>query len=324
MKKNYTKTAGSNVTKWILMLSIFLFSYNSINAQSSIIIGAGALSGTSSNSATGDPGPMYKSTATSDFVYSRYNYLYTASELATAGITAGSTITKIAWFKNNNAAGNSPCLFEAWIKNSSLLTIGSGGQQWSNLINGATQVYSNSSHIVDTVIGWHEITFSPSYVYSGGALEISTNFDISQGTSPWSTAGFSWKKDNATNVTLSYCGNTAPLATQPNLRTVRPQIKISYSPFVGIENKLNAWNMKLSISPNPANETVLVAYSNIQNESVNLQIFNAASQIVYEQKSTDNSTFVQKNIDLKNYAPGIYFVKLTNNSGVITKKLVVE
>ena len=158
------------------VLLLLFISFTQAGAQTSIIIGAGALSGTSSNGAAGDPGPMYRSSAGSGFIYSRYHYLYTASELATAGITAGSLISKLAWFKDNNAAANSPCLFEAWIKNSSLSLIGAGGQQWTTLTNGSTPVYSNSAHLVDSVIGWHEITLTTPYFYTGGALEISTNF----------------------------------------------------------------------------------------------------------------------------------------------------
>ncbi|MBL0054128.1 MAG: hypothetical protein IPP29_22925 [Bacteroidetes bacterium] len=78
------------------------------------------------------------------------------------------------------------------------------------------------------VSGWREITLTTPFLYTGGALEISVNFDISQGVSPWTTAGFSWKKDNATGRTLSYVGSTAPLTTLPNLRTVRAQLQITH------------------------------------------------------------------------------------------------
>src|SRR5690625_7047607 len=86
--------------------------------QKTAVIGAGSQTGTSSNSATGDPGPIYKSTGTSDFLYSRHHYYYSQAELSAEGIVPGSIITKLAWYKDNNAASNAPHDFEVWLKNS--------------------------------------------------------------------------------------------------------------------------------------------------------------------------------------------------------------
>jgi hypothetical protein len=193
-----------------------------------IIIGAGSQSGTSSNSATGDPGPAYRSTSTSNYVYSRHHYLYTQTELAAAGITPGSMISEVSWYMDNGAGTNGPADFEIWLKNSSLTTVQAPPQLWSDLTTGATQTYSQPTTIAPTT-GWVVFTLTTPFLYTGDALEISTAFDISGGTSPWTTAGFSWKKDPSTNTTISYV-NSTPGTTLNNLRTVRPQIRIVYSP----------------------------------------------------------------------------------------------
>src|SRR5688500_11041880 len=88
---------------FLLTMVISVLTVFNANGQTTVTIGAGASSGTSSNGATGDPGPMYRSTATSNFVYSRHHYLYTQAELAAAGITPGQNITKLAWNKDNVA-----------------------------------------------------------------------------------------------------------------------------------------------------------------------------------------------------------------------------
>ncbi|MEO8148490.1 MAG: T9SS type A sorting domain-containing protein [Bacteroidia bacterium] len=220
------------ITRLFCAFAFTLFCFN-LRAQTTVTIGAGALSGTSANSATGDCGPMYRSSATSNFVYNRHHYLYTAAELATAGIPAGNNITKLGWNKDLAAATNGPCIFQIWIKNSSSTDVGAAGQAWATLISGSTQVYNNSAHTVASPVGYMEVILTTPFLYTGGALEISVNFDISAGTSPWTTAGFSWKKDNATGRTLSYVGSTAPPATLPNLRTVRAQIQITYAPAGG-------------------------------------------------------------------------------------------
>src|SRR5690606_17449310 len=111
----------------LLFLGAMVQSFSGF-AQTTVTIGAGSQSATQSNSATGDSGPMYRSTATSNFVYSRHHYLYTQAELATAGITGGVNITKLAWFKDLAAETNSPATFQIWIKNSTKTTVGAGGQ----------------------------------------------------------------------------------------------------------------------------------------------------------------------------------------------------
>jgi hypothetical protein len=99
MKNNFTSNLLSKLNLSILTLLLILTSFYSSKAQLSTVIGAGSLSPTSSNTAVGDPGPMYRSGATSSFIFSRYHYLYTAQELAANGIVAGSQITRLAWFK---------------------------------------------------------------------------------------------------------------------------------------------------------------------------------------------------------------------------------
>ncbi|HQW18850.1 MAG TPA: hypothetical protein PKZ48_12140, partial [Bacteroidia bacterium] len=199
-----------------------------LQAQTTVTIGAGSQSGTQSNSAAGDCGPMYRSTASSAFVYSRHHYLYTQSEISSAGIPSGNLITKLAWYNQNGAGTNSPCIFQIWMKNSALTDVGVGGQNWSTLTSGSTLVYNSSTHSVPATVGWHDIVLSTPFTYTGGAIEISVNFDISGGSSPYTTNGFSWNKDPITGRTLSYVGSAAPGATLPNLRTVRAQIQMTY------------------------------------------------------------------------------------------------
>ena len=208
-------------------LIALLFAFN-VQAQTTVTIGAGSQSGTQSNSASGDCGPMYRSTNSSNFVYSRHHYLFTQSEIAVAGIPSGNQITKLAWFNQNGAGTNSPCVFQVWMKNSSLTDVGAGGQLWSNLTSGSTLVYNNSAHTVPATVGWHDVVLSTPFTYTGGAIEISVNFDISSGSSPYTTAGFSWNKDPISGRTLSYVGSSAPGTTLPNLRTVRAQIQMTY------------------------------------------------------------------------------------------------
>lgn len=209
----------------LLVVLFTLFVNFSGNGQT-LVIGAGSQTGTASNGATGDSGPMYRSTNTSAFIYSRHHYYYSAAELA--ALPPGSIITHLAWNKDNNAASNSACNFEIWCKNSSLTQVPAAPQTWGTLTTGATQVYTALTN-VPAATGWLPFTFQTPFIYTGGALEISVAYDHSTGTSPWSTAGYSWKRDNTANTTISYCGST-PSTTLNNNRTVRPQLQITYVP----------------------------------------------------------------------------------------------
>ncbi len=214
-----------------------------------IIIGAGASSGTASNGSTGDSGPMYRSSATSSFVYSTHHYLYTAAELSAAGLPAGATITSLAWNKANNAVSNSPFLFEIWMQNATLTTARTTPQTLSTLTSTATQVYSSSSTNLPSTIGYIDFSFSTPFTYNGDALEITVNFDISSGSSPWTSAGISWYRDAITGRTISYCGSS-PNTTLSNARGVRPQLRITY---VDCEKPNNV--TASSITSNSANFT---------------------------------------------------------------------
>jgi hypothetical protein len=207
-------------------LGLFLNSH-SAGAQS-IIIGAGASSGTATNAATGDSGPMYRSSGTSNFIYSRHHYLYTQAELVAAGLPTGAQITEVAWNKDNAAASSAPYLFEIWMQNSTLTTGRTAPQTWAALTTGATQVYNNAATNLPAAIGYVNHLLAAPFTYTGDGLEISVNYDHSSTSSPWSTLGVSWTRDAISNRTLSYCGSTAG-TNLSNARTVRPQIRITYT-----------------------------------------------------------------------------------------------
>ena len=210
----------------LIGIATFLLIPTQLFSQNTAVIGAGSQTGTSSNGATGDPGPIYKSSASSAFLYSMHHYYYSQAELSTAGVVPGSIISQLAWYKDNNAESNFPHDFEVWLKNSTATQVPSAPQDWSTLTTGATLVYDKPTNVT-SAIGWWEIVFDTPFVYTGGALEISVSADQSGATSPYASAGYSWKKDPISNVTISYA-NSSPGTTLNNNRTVRPQLQITF------------------------------------------------------------------------------------------------
>ena len=128
-----------------ITLALFLFScFTGIKAQ---ITGTVSI-GTGSSTTTGvNWHPIYRSSATSTFDYSRAAYLYDAAELVLAGIPANATITAIEWDKSNTGAtvsNTAAIVFNILMKNSAAATY-TGATAWSALSTGATAVYATTA-----------------------------------------------------------------------------------------------------------------------------------------------------------------------------------
>ena len=181
-----------NLIVLLFMLPVFL------QAQTATI-GAG-----SSTGATGDnAGPIYRSSATSSFDFSQHYYLFTAAELSAAGITAGSTISSIAWNKTNafgTAAANTTSIWKVYLKNTSTAPSAAwSSSSFATQSAGATLVYNNTSQAIPTTTGYITLTFSTPFVYTGGSLEVGDSWDCSIFSGNPTTGGFAWSRDASTN-----------------------------------------------------------------------------------------------------------------------------
>ncbi len=77
---------------------------------------------------------------------------------------------------------------------------------------------------------------------------------------------------------------------------------------------------RLNMYPNPTNKEVTLAWD--LSDDVSIRIYNALGKLMYFSKS-ENLT-QPKTIDVSSYASGLYFVKVNNQSGVVTKKLTIK
>lgn len=76
----------------------------------------------------------------------------------------------------------------------------------------------------------------------------------------------------------------------------------------------------LTMYPNPATKEVTLAWDN--GNAVAIKIYNALGKLMYFSKN--ESLAEPKQIDVSNYASGLYFVKVNNQNGVVTKKLTIK
>ena len=76
----------------------------------------------------------------------------------------------------------------------------------------------------------------------------------------------------------------------------------------------------LVLYPNPASNEVNLSWD--KSEQVSIRIYNSIGKLMYFAKN--KSLINPVSIDVANYASGLYFVRINNINGVITKKLIVD
>ena len=128
--------------------------------------------GTSTTTSSYLTGPIYRSTATSTFNYSKYAYIYTATELA--AIPAGSMITQIEWQKVSGTI-TAPNSFEILLANNSATTLATG-TTWGSLTAGSTSAYNNTNQgFMASGPGWESYVLTTPFIYTGGTLQVMTD-----------------------------------------------------------------------------------------------------------------------------------------------------
>ncbi len=79
------------------------------------------------------------------------------------------------------------------------------------------------------------------------------------------------------------------------------------------------------IFPNPANNFVTVVFNDVgESECVRLRILNSSGQLVHSESCKDMPGKFSRNIDISNYAAGIYFVQLSTDTKVLNAKLIKQ
>lgn len=191
-----------------------------LGAEAQITVTIGNTSGTNSYLY----GPIYRSSASSTFDYSRYAYIYESSELT---IPAGSVITKIEWLKANSNTLTGNNTFHIWLDNTSLSSLTSP-VAWNTLEGPATEVYSSTTQQFTGAAGtWESYNISP-YIYTGGNLLVLTDHH-KMGTA---SGALNYYYTTITGMGMGYASGTAPTPTTNLTSTYgnkRPTIRITYS-----------------------------------------------------------------------------------------------
>lgn len=207
--------------------------------------------GTSSSSTRG---PFQRSDTNSSTLYSRFVHIYTAGELAAAGIVTGSEITNLSWelASSNVVIGSGNATLKVYIKNSTATAAVAGN--WPTMITGSDLVVDNSYNTTNNfpgANGWMPFYFSAPFVYTGGALEIAVDWDCSQVSTPAFSGDGSlkwrWASTAPDDLVVKKTSSSGASNNISDVKNERANIRFAYnSPVCDMPGTLNATNITTS------------------------------------------------------------------------------
>ena len=290
-------------------------------ATDTITIGAG----TSSSSTRG---PFQRSDTNSSTVHSRWLQVYTAAELAAAGIVNGTEITSLNWdlASSNTIIGAGNANLKVYVKNSSATKATAG--PWTTLIAGSSLLVNNDYNTINNFPGsngWMGFNFNAPFLYSGGAIEIAVDWDCSQVSTPaFSGDGalkWRWESTSPDSLVVKRTGSSGPPSTISDYKTERANIQMVFATTpVGIVELDNVKN--ISISPNPTNGIANIDLELFQNAAVDISVYTIKGELI-ENFSKENVSELRHAINLSAFEDGLYFVRLSMNGETTTKKIIL-
>jgi len=80
----------------------------------------------------------------------------------------------------------------------------------------------------------------------------------------------------------------------------------------------------LTIFPNPANDKVIIAFNIGEIQNIKLELLSLTGNTLMTEHLKNFKGNYQKSLDVTSFAKGIYFLRLTGDSGITIKKIIVQ
>ena len=279
------------------------------------------------------------------------NVIYAGFDEVYKSIDAGSSWTSISQNFGNNldelkvAPSNSNVIYAS--RGSSLYKTTFGGDfgNWTQLSGFSGSINSIAVHPTDpnkvaiATTGSQKVYVS----VNGGNSWTSYLYDLPD----FSARALVWQDNGddglylGMNYGVYYIDNTTGNSWQPFSNNL-PNVIISELEINTADNKLyaasygrgvwrsNLYDPSLSVDefelnnltlyPNPAKTEVNLAWN--RNDEVTIRVYNSLGKLMFYAKN--QSLINPLAIDITQYASGLYFVKVNNTNGVVTKKLIVD
>lgn len=131
-----------------------------------------------------------------------------------------------------------------------------------------------------------------------------------------------WNHGTGGTATSSYTFTKGPAIDHqtPAATTTFSNVTLHWAPAVvtGI-TETPAENPVITIYPNPTNGIVSIDFSN----TTSIKVINTLGVVIYDEK-IEQATEGTRNIDLGSFANGIYFINVSNRTGALNHKLILN
>jgi len=81
-------------------------------------------------------------------------------------------------------------------------------------------------------------------------------------------------------------------------------------------------NRIASVYPNPTNKMVHIDLTGFGNESINFRMYDPSNRLVWSEESKISNDFQTKTVDISEFRPGIYFLKVVSVKGKFVFKVI--
>ena len=155
-----------------------------------------------------------------------------------------------------------------------------------------------------------------------------TNYDgtfscnIQPNTYSFSNQVMNWAPNNFTTLPAALTNITGSLVNFS--RANRNDSVLTICVPVGV-NELNKEDKIITVYPNPASTNLIISIADYVSGKITLELFDALGKKVKEQEIfCTGSSEEHIQMDISSLTKGIYFLKVKNNSAIISKKILIQ
>ena len=189
-------------------------------------------------------------------------------------------------------------------------------------------VYSGTYTVNGT--GWQEINLTSPIQWDGTSnLLVEVCFNNSSYTTSSTVNGTanSLNQMKHNHQDLSTTDGCTALTSPNSTYTARPNIKMTFSPFLGVENQISAIPTKYELAqnyPNPFNPTTKINFALPKNGFATLKVYDVLGrQVALLMSEVKQAGYYSIDFDASKLSSGIYFYKLESGTFTDVKRMVL-
>lgn len=127
---------------------------------------------------------------------------------------------------------------------------------------------------------------------------------------------------NATPSSINSTGGSLTIRQKTDNFATDPGFELFWSCTVGIEQNENYID-NIIVYPNPATEVIKIKSKIDQELNIEeLNLYNSVGQLVFQKTVRDNNSIIE--IDVSLFPNGLYFLNISSNKGITTKKINIQ